>query len=739
MGKGQRAAFGQPAGGRLKSAEDAMRAGTLHKAGDFKAAAQLYASSLKRDPKNAVVQHMYALCLRQLSRIADATSAMRVAASLRPKDPDILADYGNLLVQIGDSEGARKVLEKALEIQPNHKVAKAGLGRVTATNGSLDELRRIVAEQPNNGNAALALGCNIIANGGDPDEAAREWIQAVQRGALTAEEIGLEGVTAYTGGRDREALALLKIAATLKPSVPALNANLGMMLLDKRRHQEAIEVLHLALKADPNHVGALLNLGGVFLDAKRYPEALVYLNRALKVEPDNAVARLGVANASRQICQWRNVEEEDAAIAKLLEKAGLRTGPFVLLSAHMTPQDHLRAARTWAKGLRIEQKDRLPPAPPADPSRRIRIGYLSSDFYGHATSFLAVEMFERHDRSKFEVFGYSHSVDDNTDMRRRVVASFDHFIEVGPMTNAEIARRIYNDGIDIIVDLKGYTQGTRSDLLALRPAPVQVNFLGYPGSMGADFMDYIIGDRFVTPLAAARDYDEKIVQLPHSYQPNDSRRKIAEAVPSRTACGLPEQGFVFCCFNNTYKITPAIFSIWMRLLDQVPGSVLWLYEANPAARDNLIYEAAKFAIDPERIVFAPNMFVHDHLARQTNADLFLDTLPYNAHTTASDALWAGVPIVTCMGESFAARVAASLLNAVGLPELVTTSLADYEALALSLARDPERIAALKAHLANVRTTAPLFDAELYTRGIEKAYLRMHELRCAGKAPQPIVV
>lgn len=739
MGKGQRAAFGQPDGGRLKSAKDALRAGTLHQAGDHKGAAQLYAASLKRDPKNPIVQHMYALCLRQIGRIPEAVGALRISTALDPRNVEALADYGSLLLQMGDRAAAREAFEKALALRPNHPLAKAGVARLSAVDGSLDDLLRTVAEQPGNGQAALALGCAIISSGGEPDDAAKVWVEAVQRGALTPEDIGIEGVNAYRGGRDREALALLKIAATLKPTVAALHANLGMILLEKRRHAEAMEALGEALKVDPNHVGALLNLGSVCLDRKAYPEALAYLNRVLKIEPDNVVARLGAANASRQICQWRNVEQEEAAIAKLLAQSATRTGPFLLLSSHMTPKDHLRAARVWAQGVRVERDDKLPPAPPADPSRRIRIGYLSNDYYNHATTFLAVEMFERHDREKFEIFAYSHSPDDKSDMRRRVVSAFDHFVEIERMSNPEAARRIRADGIDILVDLKGYTQGARSEIMALRPAPVQVNFLGYPGSMGADFIDYVVGDRFVTPLSAAADYDEKIVQLPHCYQPNDRHRRISETLPSRAACGLPESGFVFCCFNNTYKITPAVFSVWMRLLDEVPGSVLWLYEANAAARDNLAYEAAKFGIEPDRIIFAPNALLADHLARHAHADLFLDTLPYNAHTTASDALWAGVPIVTCAGETFAARVAASLLDAVGMPELITTSLADYEALALALARDPERLAGLKARLVEARATAPLFDSEKFTRDIEAAYQRMHALRSAGKVPEPIVV
>lgn len=584
----------------------------------------------------------------------------------------------------------------------------------------------------------LARGLALFVQ--DKAGAIRMWRSAVAAGRLAAEDLGVAGLAAYEAGRDGEALALFQAAAAENPSVPAFHANAGLILLsDPMRRAAAVESLNRALALDPNHVGALLNLGAICLDGKRFPEALSFFRRVLSKAPENVTARLGAINASRQICQWGAVEEEEAAIAHLLERTGTPISPFILLSSHVSPADHLHAARLFTRSLRFSPADRLPPPPPADPSRPIRIGYLSSDLYHHATAFLAVELFERHDRSAFTLHAYSHGPDDGSAMRRRVVAAFDHFVEVGHLSAVEAARRIRADGIDILVDLKGYTLGCRTEILALRPAPVQVSFLGYPGTMGADFMDYIIGDRVVTPLALAGDYDEKIVQLPGAYQPNDSRRAIAETVPSRAACGLPEDGFVFCCFNNTYKITPALFRLWMRLLAQVPGSVLWLFEANPAARDNLAYEAASAGIDPDRLIFAPRMDLADHLARHAHADLFLDTLPYNAHTTASDALWCGVPVLTCMGESFAARVAASLLSAVGLPELITTSLADYEALALALARDPARLAALKAHLKANRGSAPLFDAGAFTRGLEAAFTRMHALRQAGKAPEAIIV
>jgi len=318
------------------------------------------------------------------------------------------------------------------------------------------------------------------------------------------------------------------------------------------------------------------------------------------------------------------------------------------------------------------------------------------------------------------------------------VNAFDHFVDIYLAPPFEAARRIYDDHIDILIDLKGYTGQARPEILVDRPAPIQVNYIGFPGTMGADFIDYIIGDPFVTPLEHQPFYAEKIVQLPNSYQPNDTKRTIA-AAPARRDCGLPEQGFVFCAFNSAHKFTPEMFDVWMRLLNAVPDSVLWVLSRSSATEQNLRREAAARGVAPERLIFAPCLPLAEHLGRQRLADLFLDTLPYNAHTTTSDALWAGLPVVTCAGETFAGRVAGSLLRAVGLPELVTTSLADYETTALALAREPQKLAALKEKLARNLPSAPLFDTARYTRDLEAAYVRMWDRWQAGEAPQAIVL
>jgi predicted O-linked N-acetylglucosamine transferase (SPINDLY family) len=404
--------------------------------------------------------------------------------------------------------------------------------------------------------------------------------------------------------------------------------------------------------------------------------------------------------------------------------------------------DQLRCAQNWVANRLASiarLRDGLGFRFPRGPKSRLKLGYLSADFHQHATAYLIAELFELHDRTRFEIWAYSYGADDGSALRQRLVRACDRFTDIGSSSYEAAARQIYADGIDVLVDLKGYTRGARTQILALRPAPIQVNYLGFPGTLGADFVDYIITDRFITPPDQEPFFTEQLVYLPDCYQANDRQRPIAEQTPTRRECSLPETGFVFCCFNNTYKITPEVFTIWMRLLQKLPDSVLWLLEANPAVATNLRREAAARGVALERLVFAPRMSLAEHLARHCRADLFLDTLPVTAHTTGSDALWAGLPVLTCAGETFASRVAGSLLTAIGLPELITHSLAEYEARALHLAVHPNELAALRERLAQNRLTAPLFDTPRFTRHLETAYRMMWEIYLKGEPPRQIKI
>jgi predicted O-linked N-acetylglucosamine transferase (SPINDLY family) len=364
---------------------------------------------------------------------------------------------------------------------------------------------------------------------------------------------------------------------------------------------------------------------------------------------------------------------------------------------------------------------------------------LSADFHEHATAYLMAGVFENHDRSKFDITAISIGPNDNSPMRQRLERSFGEFIDARMLSDAEVATQIRAAEVDILVDLKGFTQDARTNILARRPAPIQVNYLGFPGTMGADYLDYVIADPVVVPLSQESSYSEKIVHLPNSYQANDCRRDVSEKMFTREECGIPSGHFVFCCFNNNYKITPAIFDRWMRILTKVPGSVLWLLEDSATAAANLKREAGVRGVNADRLIFAKRMPLRDHLARHRSADLFLDTLPYNAHTTASDALWAGLPVLTQLGETFAGRVAASLLNAVGLPELIARTPEEYEGTAVDLATHTEKLTALKRKLMENRLTTSLFDTRRFTGHIEAAYMAMHDRYRVGMVPDHIVV
>jgi predicted O-linked N-acetylglucosamine transferase (SPINDLY family) len=441
----------------------------------------------------------------------------------------------------------------------------------------------------------------------------------------------------------------------------------------------------------------------------------------------------------QRICDWSDYHEHEAKILNGTRQQPLAGMAFNLLGISSSAEQQFDYARQVAATLSVPTSAKFAHAAPRS-GEKLRLGYLSSDFRALPVAFLIAGAIEHHDRQGFEVIGYSAGADDGGVMRRRVAAAFDRFVDISKIPDREAAQLMNSDAVDVLIDLNGYQPENRAKILAYRPAPLQVNFLGYTGTTGADFVDYIIVDRFVVAADQQPFFSERLVHLPHSYQCNDDKREIAAATPSRSGCALPETGFVFCCFNDSYKITPDFFDIWMRLLHAVPGSVLWLHQRDAVGKANLAREAKARDIAPERLVFARRLpLLPEHLARHRLADLFLDTLPFNAHTTASDALWAGLPVLTCAGSTFAGRVAGSLLQAIGLGELVTTSLEEYEAFALRLVRDVDLLRQFRARLAENRPSFPLFDTARSTRALEAAYRQMWKIRRSGKSPTPFSI
>ena len=537
-----------------------------------------------------------------------------------------------------------------------------------------------------------------------------------------------------------QALANYNQAIAIKPDDARAFYNRGNALKELKRFDEAREDYDQAISLKRDFAAdAFDNRGAVLAELGRFDEALASYNQAIALVPDHKFAFSGSADCAIKQCDWTRRDELSDALRRHVIERKSRISPFLLLGLSDDAALHRSCAMYYVQ-------DRFGPAPQRLRSGairrndKIRIAYLSSDFRRHAVAYLVAELFERHDRAKFEVLGVSFGADDGSDMRSRLMAGFDRFIDVGTQTDQEVARLINDLQVDIAVDLNGHTQDARLGILAFRPAPIQVSYLGYPGTTGADFIDYIIADATVLPFDQQPHYTENIVHLPDCYQANDRQRPIASYTPTREELGLPAEGLVFCCFNNIWKIAPPVFDVWMRLLNAVEPSVLWLANANDAAVENLKRAAAAQGVDPMRLVFAPRVDrLEDHLARHRVADLFLDTLPYNAHTTASDALWAGLPVLTCRGNAFAGRVAASLINAVGLSELATESLAEYEALALRLATDASLLRGLRKRLERNRLEFPLFDTDRFCRNIETAYTTMWEFWQRGEKPRSFSV
>lgn len=582
----------------------------------------------------------------------------------------------------------------------------------------------------------------------------------------------LLGIVCSETGKVQEADKFFREALAIDPNFPPCYVNYGFYLLKQSRFNQALECFDRAIALFPNFAQAWLGRGNAMREFGRNDEAFSAYSKAISLDPNMAEAHAGCGNmlaalrrydeainaydkalvvapglefveserlhCKMRLCDWDNFNIYLQRLTGPGEARKPNAHPFAFLSMSSSAQEQLDSAKAW-----VARK-----YPTADvpiwrgetyKHDRIRLAYVSSDFREHATSYLAAGMFECHDKFRFEVTAVALGAEDRSDMRRRLQSSFEHFIDASTLSDDETASRIAKSQIDVLVDLNGFTHGCRPGVFARRPSPVQVSYLGYPGTMGADYIDYLIADRVVIPPSQQAFYGEKIVYMPDCYQVNDSKRAISQQLTTRAEHGLPEETTIFCCFNNNYKITPDVFDSWMRIIGKVENSVLWLLEDNASVAVNLKQEAASRGIDPARIVFAQRMALPEHLARHRLADLFLDTLPYNAHTTASDSLWAGVPVLTRIGETFAGKVAASVLNAVGLPELVVETSQAYEDLAIDLAIHPEKLRGIKRKLADNLSTAPLFDTQRFTRNIEVAYIEMYRRSQAGLAPEKIDV
>jgi len=635
------------------------------------------------------LQHLYNLArlAQKDGNLAEAARLYRQILAASPL-PEVMVNLGNVLAQQGNRQEALAQYDQALKQRGDFFEALFNRGNLHLESGR--------------GQEALADYEKVLAIRSD---SAGVWNN---RGTALRRLHRLE-----------EALFSYERAAALAPTHVNALTNRAIALFDLRRLDQALTASEAALVVQADFTEALYIRGNILRDLGRLTEAQESFERVLQVAPHHALALNGLAQTSAALCDWARAASLAPRLKSDVEAGRAVIQPFVLMGYSEDAALLRRCAENYVHRT-------APAQPPLSDGKRyshdrIRLAYLSADFHQHPTAQLMVELFERHDRSRFEVTALAFGPDDGSAMRRRLVKAFDRFEDVRHLSDLDIAKLILEREIDIAVDLNGHTQEARPGIFSHRPAPVQVNYLVYPGTTGASYMDYILADRIVLPVDQQPFFSEKIVHLPDCYQANDATRIVPPA-PSRAEVGLPANGFVFCCFNNNWKVAPAVFDIWMRLLQQVPDSVLWLLES-PAA-GNLRAEAQKRGVDASRLVFAPKLPAGQHLARHQLADLFLDTLPYNAHTTCSDALWARLPVVTCYGAAFHGRVAASLLKAIDLPELITMRPGDYEALALDLAKNPALLQATREKLQRNRLTAPLYDSERFRKNIEAAYEAM---------------
>jgi predicted O-linked N-acetylglucosamine transferase (SPINDLY family) len=570
------------------------------------------------------------------------------------------------------------------------------------------------------------------------EEAIAHFDKALSLRSDYAEAWSNKGIILNELQRYDEAIAHYEKALSLKPDYAEAWSNIGAVLNKFQRYDEAIIQYDKALSLRPDLAGVWSNKGVTLYELKRYDEAIVHYDKALSLKKDMEWIYGDLFYVRLKLCSWQDLFNSYKNIPKKIFANERIINPFALLALSDDALLNKKSSEVFMKN-KYPFNPVLGYIPKHLKKQKIQIGYFSANFHNHAVGYLMAELFELHDKSQFELVGFSFGPKANDGMRQRLKKSFDQFIECGTKSDIEIAQLCRNLNIDIAVDLMGITKDFRTGIFSYRAAPVQVNYLGYPGTMGADYMDYIIADRTLIPIESQAFYSEKVVYLPNTYQVNDRKRSISDNQFTRNELGLPEEGFVFCCFNNNYKILPSTFESWMRILKVVDGSVLWLLQDNDLSMNNLKKEASKQGVDSCRLIFAERMSLPEHLARHRQADLFLDTFPYNAHTTASDALWAGLPVLTMMGQSFASRVAASLLNAIGLSELITNTQKEYEALAIELAINPKKLTDIKHKLETNRLTTPLFNTPLFTKNIEIAYIKMMERYHADLEPDHISI
>lgn len=717
---------------------------SLHRRGELAEAEIIYREILKESPRHSAAMQFLGVLHLQRRDFPVAIALLRRALAIDPRNAAAHANLGSALLESGEPGAAVVAFDAALEIEPARAGFLDGRGKallaMDRAGEALRDFRGAVALDPKSQHYYCHAG-EALMRLGRATEALRDFATAAELAPQDPAVLNNRGNALLALRRPKEALADCQTALARSPRLVEAIHNCGCAFLDMDRPAEARVCFEQVLALTPDYVKSMFNLGVSLRILREHEAAAQCFRRVLELSPRHAHALGAWMLSLRWACAWRDLPALDSRLRRALETGNSAADPRELLALTDSPELQYAHARSFIRAAFGPGNGRSADTRIGTPRRagRLVLAYVSSDFHEHATAHLMAELFETHDRARFEVLALSAGPDDGSPMRRRLEGAFDRFIDVRDVPDDRIADIARREGVHIAVDLKGLTLANRIGAFARRCAPLQVAYLGYPGTCGAEFIDYLIADRIVIPEDQQRWYTEKIVYLPDCYQVNDTRRELAATPLTRAEVGLPEGAFVFCCFNASFKISPPLFDIWIRLLLRVPSSVLWLLHDNETAVQNLRRETRSRGVDPGRILFAPRIAPAPHIARYRLADLFLDTLPYGAHTTASEALWAGLPVLTCRGETFAGRVGASLLTAIGLPDLIAPDLEEYESSALALALQPATLRDCRQRLVRNRSTHPLFNLERFRRHLEQAYESMWERHEAGLDPASIAV
>lgn len=684
-----------------------------HRKGELNKAESLYQQVLSLEPMVADAHHMLGLVYYQTNRNALALKHIEQALAINPKQAEYLNHYALALRTSGHIDESIKSFQQAILLQPKDLDVQLNLGNTLLAANRLDEAatyyRRVLRATSKQDDVREAL-CHCLSSLGNQ---------------------------AHTEGHYAKAEAYFQEALQLNKHDAALFYNLGNAQRELAKPSDATKQYQQAITLNPTDADAHNNLGNVQRELGQLDLAVASYQKALSLNPKLYHAKVHLVHQKQHMCDWQGLDQDIQQIRHwVMHEPNAQVSPFAFLAMpSTTAEEQSVCANNWVHNRYtqlVQQRKQLNFTHAATANNKIKIAYLSADFRLHPLAFLISELITLHDKNRFEIHAFSYGINDKTNTRARLEKAFDQFHDIRTLSEIDAAKKIHSHGIDILVDLTGFTQTSRTGIAALRPAKINVNWLGFPGTMGAinqensasePLFDYLLSDAFITPEAATRHYAEKLALLPNSYQPNDRQRPVGET-PTRKACALPDNAFVFCSFNQSFKITHHIFSIWLRLLNKVPNSVLWLLDCNIWAKQNLLHEAKRQGVATERIIFAPRTNIADHLARHVHADLFLDTQPYNAHTTCSDALWMGLPVLTCIGDTFASRVASSLLQAADLPQLISNSLSEYEAIAYKLSQDSALLTDIKTKLRSENMSSALFDTEKFTKALEKMYEEM---------------